>query len=666
VEISVQLLGPLVVCRSGTPVALPGSRKVQALLGYLAVAPRPLTRSHLCELLWDVPNDPRGELRWCLSKLRGILDEPEHRRVCSSGEHLTLNLAGCAVDALEITRSVEADSEELSVHRLRELSALFTGEFLEGLDLDRSPEFNAWLVAQRRRFRAFHVAILEQLAKALSAESAEIFPVLERWLELAPLDRQAHQMLFAAFARGDRLREGGEHLAAASRIFEAEGLDPAPLRAAWRAATSTKQAHSSASTTASAPMLVSVSEPISTPSAAPATHRASIAVMPLTDVSAPGDKSPGLADALVHDVITRLAKLRSLAVIAQGTVFALDERGIGPAAAGRMLNVDYVAGGSLRRRNGRLTVMMELAETRTAHIVWAEDFDHPLDDALLVLEEIGNRIVAAIAGEIEMAERTRALLKPPSSLNAWEAYHRGLWHMYRFDAENNDRAQHFLSQAVRLDPTFSRAHAGLSFTHFQNAFLHRMADREQEMDRALATASHALIADERDPAAHWAMGRSLWLHGRHDECVVELDRAVELSPNFAQGHYTLSFVHSQTGDPRAAIASSDHSRQLSPFDPLLFAMMGTRAMAHVRLGEFDEAAAWGAKAAARPNAHVHVRAIAAHCLAAASRLDEARAIMASIQRIRPGYDIDDFLSAFRFTPDAAAQFRSFARRIRMG
>ena len=98
-----------------------------------------------------------------------------------------------------------------------------------------------------------------------------------------------------------------------------------------------------------------------------------------------------------------------------------------------MLNVDYVVSGSLRRQGKRLTVTVELAETRTARIVWAEAFDHKLDDAFLVLDEIGNRIVASIASEIETAERNRAILKPPNSLDAWEAHHRGLWHMYRFN-----------------------------------------------------------------------------------------------------------------------------------------------------------------------------------------------------------------------------------------
>ena len=163
--------------------------------------------------------------------------------------------------------------------------------------------------------------------------------------------------------------------------------------------------------------------------------------------------------------------------------------------------------------------------------------------------------------------------------------------MYRFNRADNERARHFFETAVRLDPTFARAYAGLSFTHFQNAF-QGWAEREPEIDRAFEAAGQSLMVDDRDPAAHWAMGRALWLRGRQDQSVVELEQAIDLSPNFALGHYTLAFVHSQAGDPRAAIASSDHSRHLSPFDPLLFGMLGARAMALVRLGQFEEAADW--------------------------------------------------------------------------
>jgi len=349
-------------------------------------------------------------------------------------------------------------------------------------------------------------------------------------------------------------------------------------------------------------------------------------------------------------------------VIAQGTTFALRDRAIGPEEAGRMLNVDYVVSGSVRRNGRKFTVSADLVETRTARIVWAEVFDEKIDDALDVLDEIGNRIVASVAHEIEMVERNRAILKPPNSLDAWEAHHRGLWHMYRFNKTDNERARQFFAQAVDLDPTFARAYAGLSFAHFQNAFL-GWKKPKPEIDRAFDAAGKSLMVDDRDPAAHWAMGRALWLRGGQDQAVIELERAVDLSPNYATAHYSLAFVHSQSGDPQAAIAFSDHSRQLSPFDPMLFAMLGSRAISLARLGQHEEAADWAVKAAARPNAHQHILAIAACTLGLAGRIEDANTYKARIRERVPDYAMADFLAAFRFSPDAAAVFKQGGQRI---
>jgi DNA-binding SARP family transcriptional activator/TolB-like protein len=652
-----RLLGPLTISRAGRALPLPASRKVRALLAYLALAPLAVTRTQLCELLWDVPNDPRGELRWCLSKVRSIVDEPGRRRVRTREDTVELDLADCFVDAVEVARAAQAGIPTLPPERLRTLSALFNGDFLEGLDVDGSLAFNGWLTAQRRRFRACHTALLEHLVKG--APDDEAFTHLETWLQLAPFDPHVHELLLAALARRGRLRDGDDHLAATTRLFEAEGLDTGPIRDAWRSA----RAHGPTSAGGPAPAppeTAAASIPLEP--VAGAARRASLAVMPFVDGSAADGTGGGPGDALAHDVITRLAQLRSVFVIAQGTVFALHERHIGSEEAGRMLNVDYVVSGSVRRLGRRITVTVELAETRTARIVWAEIFHRKADDTFVVLDEIGNRIVASIAGEIEMIERNRAILKPPSSLDAREAHHCGLWHIYRFSKGDNERARHFFETAVHLDPTFARAYAGLSFTHFQNAF-QGWATRQPEVDRAFAAAGQSLMVDDRDPAAHWAMGRALWLRGQHDQSVVELERSIDLSPNFALGHYTLAFVHSQAGDPSAAIASSDYSRHLSPFDPLLFGMLGARAMALVRLGRFDEAADWAVKAAARPNAHPHILAIAAYSLALAGRLRDARAHATALRGKLPRYGVADFLAAFQFDPHGAALFRKGARRL---
>jgi DNA-binding SARP family transcriptional activator/Tfp pilus assembly protein PilF len=662
-SLSIRLLGKLELSRGGDVLTLPASRKVRALLGYLVLASRPVARSQVCELLWDLPNDPRGELRWCLSKIRGLLDQ-DRKRVIADGNSIRLDLTDCQVDALEVTRAPEHGIQKLGVERQRELARLFAGELLESLEIARSPMFDAWITAERRRFRGIQTVLLENLARALPHEGAA--PYIEEWLRLSPFDRSAHELLLGSLARQGRMAEGESHLASASKLFEADGLDSAQLREIWRSARESAAA-AAPNRSAPGPALELLSANLTevrrlAPDAPSSTRRASIAVMPFVDRSTDADKRGGVADALAHDVILRLAKLRSMFVIAQGTTFTLRDRGVGPEEAGRMLNVDYVVSGAVRRGGRKLIVNADLIETRTARVIWADVFDEPINDTLDVLDEIGNRIVASIAHEIEMVERNRAILKPPNSLDAWEAHHRGLWHMYRFSKTDNERARQFFAQAVELDPTFARAYAGLSFAHFQNAFL-GWKKAAPEIERSYEAAGKSLMVDDRDPAAHWAMGRALWLRGSQDDALTELERAVELSPNFATGHYTLAFVHSQAGDPKAAISFSDHSRHLSPFDPLLFAMLGARAMGLARLGEYNEAAEWAKKAAARPNAHQHIMCIAALTLGLAGRAAEADEYKAKIRERVPNYSMAEFLAAFRYSPDASELFQRAGKMI---
>ncbi len=226
----VTLLGCLTVSWDGVSLALPASRKARVLLAYLALATRPTPRPQLCELLWDGPGDPRGELRWCLSKLRVVVGAA---RIKSFEDALSLDLSNCVIDALEIERVARAGIGSLTPERARALLALFRGDFLEGLDLVRCPLSN-WLVAQRRRFRALQTALLAHVVESASDDDA--LGYLEHWLELAPFELSAHERLLGALARRGRIREGEEHLKAAVRLFAAEGLDCAPLREAWYSA----------------------------------------------------------------------------------------------------------------------------------------------------------------------------------------------------------------------------------------------------------------------------------------------------------------------------------------------------------------------------------------------------------------------------------------------
>src|SRR5262245_23222811 len=140
-----RLLGPLAATRRGEVIKMPASRKVRALLGYLALAPRPVLRAHLCELLWDVANDPRSELRWCLTKLRGVIDDAQRRRLVCADQWIGVDRSHLEIDAITFSRGIEEALSQGSLADLKSLAGMIEGDLLEGLAVDRSPMFDNWL-----------------------------------------------------------------------------------------------------------------------------------------------------------------------------------------------------------------------------------------------------------------------------------------------------------------------------------------------------------------------------------------------------------------------------------------------------------------------------------------------------------------------------------------
>src|SRR4029077_20412949 len=136
-------------------------------------------------------------------------DDRARRRLHAHGNIIQLDLSDCLVDVLDVLRAAEAGIETLSPERLAALAASFEGEFLEGLAIDGSPVFTAWLTAQRRRLRSCRIAALEQLVMRGPDDQAL---VLDKWLELAPFDQRAHECLFKVLARRGEIREAEAHL----------------------------------------------------------------------------------------------------------------------------------------------------------------------------------------------------------------------------------------------------------------------------------------------------------------------------------------------------------------------------------------------------------------------------------------------------------------------
>src|SRR5207237_5460983 len=131
--LEIRLLGELEVRIAGKALALPPSKKTRALLGYLVATGCEQRREKLCELLWEHPDDPRGALRWSLSKIRPLLDSARAKRLATDRERVRFDAQDTAIDVVEF-RAL-ADDASAAIGDLERALEIYRGEFLDGLEL---------------------------------------------------------------------------------------------------------------------------------------------------------------------------------------------------------------------------------------------------------------------------------------------------------------------------------------------------------------------------------------------------------------------------------------------------------------------------------------------------------------------------------------------------
>ncbi|MCP4382556.1 MAG: transcriptional regulator, partial [Hyphomicrobiales bacterium] len=170
-------------------------------------------------------------------------------------------------------------------------------------------------------------------------------------------------------------------------------------------------------------------------------------------------------------------------------------------------------------------------------VIWGERYESTLDGVHEVRAKIVAGVIAALETQVPLNEAFAARLLPPQRLDAWSAFHIGLQHMYRFNRADNDIAAGYFKDAITKEPGFARAHACLSFTSFQNAFMHYVPDRAAAIEEARRSAEKSLELDLLDPFGNYSMGRVCWLQGDLEGGTSWLDRGLQISPNFAQAHY---------------------------------------------------------------------------------------------------------------------------------
>jgi adenylate cyclase len=392
--------------------------------------------------------------------------------------------------------------------------------------------------------------------------------------------------------------------------------------------------------------------------ALPLPEKPSIAVLPFVNMSADPEQE-FFADGITEDIITELSRFKDLLVIARNSSFAFKGEARDVKEIGRKLGVRYVVEGSVRRAGDRVRVTAQLIDAVNDSHLWAERYDRELTDIFALQDEVTRAIVTAVAPQLASVERERAKRKPPDSLDVWECYQRGLWHLYHLTAEHNPKAKDFFGRANALDPGFATSHAALAYALYVDVIMGFVSEPGDSLQRGLTEARLAVSLDDGDAFGYLALGKNSFLLGHNDAAMDAYRKALVINPNLAMAHHGLGLSLCMIGHAEEAIASFDEAAQSSPRDPIFWAFLMGKSLAMYCADRYEEGLALAAKARQQPNGEAVIWAY----LSDLDRKEEAHAALEAARKIKPDLSFGFFEMALPWhVPELKERFTDGLRK----
>ena len=310
-------------------------------------------------------------------------------------------------------------------------------------------------------------------------------------------------------------------------------------------------------------------------------------------------------------------------MIGRNTAFTYKGKAVDLKQIGRELNVRYALEGSVQRGGNRMRVNVQLIDAITGNHLWAERFDKPLADLFDMQDEIVARLAGALNARLVAAEARRAELA--TTPNSMDLYFQGLaWLNKGPTPDTVAQARAFFDRALAADPDNVDALVGMARTDLDAGGLSFVTDPKASFAAAEAKLTKALSAVPDHARAHTALGAVYIWTKRAAEGIAECEYALALDRNLAHAHSIIALGKIFTGRAEEAEAPVVEALRLSPRDTVAYIWMTFAGIAKVRLGGYEQAAAWCRRAIEANRNHPLTYFTLAAALAQLDRLDEAQ------------------------------------------
>jgi non-specific serine/threonine protein kinase len=316
------------------------------------------------------------------------------------------------------------------------------------------------------------------------------------------------------------------------------------------------------------------------PPAAPADRSEnSVAVLYFENLSS-AKEDEYLRDGMTEDIITELANIKNLKVFPRPALLPYRDKPVTAPQVGRELNASFVLGGSLRRSGNRLRITAQLVETHSGHALWAQRFDREMDDVFEVQDEIARSIAQAFRINLSPQEEKKIASKPTQNSMAYDYYLRGRSYARR---ESLEFALQMYEQAIKLDPEFALAHAGVAYIC---AIIHEIREHDHKwVERGEEACKRALQLDPALAEALVARARIYYSQRKHDEAIEFAKRAIVLKPDCEGVYNILGRAYFASGRFQEAAALTEKAIEANGDDYNVFIPL---VNALERLGRVEE------------------------------------------------------------------------------
>jgi serine/threonine-protein kinase len=310
----------------------------------------------------------------------------------------------------------------------------------------------------------------------------------------------------------------------------------------------------------------------------------SIAVLPFDNLSRDPDNA-FFAEGVQDEVLTRLAKVADLKVIARTSTQKFKSSSENLPEIARQLGVAHVLEGSVQKSGDQVRVNVQLINAVTQSHLWADTYDRKLTDIFAVESDIAKTIADRLQAQLSGAEKSAIAKQPTGNPEAYELYLKGRHFWNRRTEPDLRKAIDFFQQAIGKDSAYALAYAGLADCY---AVMPNYSDDppKPNIDRAIAAARRAIELDDSLAEAHSALGNALSNDLRFTEVEAAFKRGFSLNPNYASAHQWYGETLQSLGRFEEAVAELRRARELDPLSLIINSILaGTLYSA----GRYDEA-----------------------------------------------------------------------------